>query len=107
MAGYKDKFRNPPRPKVTLAKLRQDDNNAWRVMQILIREWIKEIVPEPIPGDEGKIAGEAKLEAIEELLDKGFLRIAIRHSSKEDFSYRMEVWNGWTYETVGRRRGTI
>ena len=111
-------FREPPRPTRTLSQLRREDESAWRVLQWLIRQWIEQIMPETIPGDfgasilpgicpvlDGDIAGEAKLEAIEHLLDAGYLRIRISPPNRRGrFKYQMEVWTGWRYRMVGRGR---
>ena len=111
-------FKEPPKPAQTLAELRAENETAWRVMQWRINNWIAQILPEPIPGDfgsrpvpdlldplDGDIAGEAKLEAIGKLLDKGYLRVKIGPRNRRGtFPYHMEVWNGQRYRMVGRGR---
>lgn len=51
------------------------------------------------------ITGEAKHEAIEQLLDKGYLRLKIGPRNRRgQFKYYMELWNGQSYQMVGRGR---
>lgn len=86
-------FSDPPRPRTTLAELRQDTPDAWRVMHYLIDRIIPVVSGYGLPAD-------ATRDGVEQLIDAGFLRLEITGRNRKGVTFRLKVWTGGRYERV-------
>jgi len=94
---------NIVQPKIKIQRLRDTNPEVCEVLDLLIREFVISMRKIPIENNPyGQLALnlglEGNIEAVEELIDAGLLKLCY---TEETDNYFMLIWNGADYVAIG------